>query len=952
LLLLPIVPQSALISNFEPFAVNASSTTINASSTNSLGNLLQYEWPQFTGDSSYTRFSAGPAPEAPDVLWKTNITGIQSYISAFNSMVFVTTLSAVYALDKETGSVIWNTNVPAPGPWPEVYKIDDSHMVVGSSCLDTQTGRILWNSNNFSANTEPLFSANVYSPEEQMFYTTANSFVQAWNFTDPSHPPTQVWTTFVPGGGQYGSGITYGDGKVFPGSFQSHQIALDAKNGRVLWDTETKGAMLFSGSYYQGKFIRAGSHDNTMYCFNASDGKILWTFNPKTEDGYFTVGPAVAYGMVYELNKDGNLYALNVETGKEVWKYQGPGALMFPGNPTIAEGKIYATTGQKAAFSGQTGKSEFACLDAFSGGLIWKLPIEAFAPRESVAIAYGNLYMIPGDVTTSVDSLTGGEYSKINQIWAIGTRDWPMWRHDAAHSGVGQSGPTNFTLRWSFATGGAVVSSPTVADGRAYFGSQDKNIYAVDARTGSFIWRFTTLDRIESSPAVANGKVFTGADDGNVYCLDAFNGSLIWVTSAGGNLFAVFNAAVILRSSPIVVGDKLYVGALDNKTYALNVNNGSISWTFQTKGYITSSPAVANGAVYITSQEPSSGALYKLDANTGSLIWKRTIPYESTLGGGTDMHASPTVADGMVFVSANTKAYYAIDATTGNIKWTFRDDEAGQFLLCSTIYKNGKLFLIDHFSIACLEANSGRTIWSSYIGEELYVSPSYADDKLYVVTDQRSIYVLNATNGTKLGNFSTSSNSWSSPTIYEGRVYVGNNDWNVYCLASFPPLNSSITIELGTQAVLAGELVSGGGFLLPKIKNTTIVVVFVQPDGTQVNKPILTSDEGDFAFTFTPEMVGNWMVATQWPSDRSYYASSTSEFVSLLVESSPTPTPAISPTPTPIPTPPPTPSPTPTPFLEQKVAGIPLPYIYIAVIIGLVTVIGAAGFVLRRKTPK
>jgi len=53
--------------------------------------LLQYEWPQLQGDSSFSRFSAGPAPETSDFLWKTNITGIQSYVSAFCGKVFVTT---------------------------------------------------------------------------------------------------------------------------------------------------------------------------------------------------------------------------------------------------------------------------------------------------------------------------------------------------------------------------------------------------------------------------------------------------------------------------------------------------------------------------------------------------------------------------------------------------------------------------------------------------------------------------------------------------------------------------------------------------------------------------------------------------------------------------------------------------------------------------------------------
>ena len=62
---------------------------VEASDDNSA--LLQYEWPQFQGDSSFTRFSPGPAPEAPDIMWKTNITGIQSYVTAFNGKVFATT---------------------------------------------------------------------------------------------------------------------------------------------------------------------------------------------------------------------------------------------------------------------------------------------------------------------------------------------------------------------------------------------------------------------------------------------------------------------------------------------------------------------------------------------------------------------------------------------------------------------------------------------------------------------------------------------------------------------------------------------------------------------------------------------------------------------------------------------------------------------------------------------
>ncbi len=907
-------------------------------------DLLQYEWPQLQGDASFARFSAGPAPEAPDIMWKTNITGIQSYVSAFNGKIFVTTKTAVFAIAEKTGSIVWSTTVPAPGPWPSVYKIDNAHMVVGSSCLDPETGRIIWTSADFSATSSPLFTNNVYSVEEKMFYIKADSYIQAWNFSNPEQQPTLAWKTYVSGSGLVGSGIQYGDGKVFPGAFESHQVALDAKTGAVLWDTNTMGAMLFSGTYYDGKFFRGGTHDNTLYAFDADNGKILWTFNPGTEGGYFCSGTAAAYGMVYELNKDGHLYALDADTGALVWKYKGPGTLIFPGNPAVADGKIYATTGQDVSYGEEYGESEFACLDAYTGKLLWKLPIEAFAPRESVAIAYGNLYLIPANVTTAVDTISGAEYSTANQVWAIGTTAWSMWRHDPAHSANGQSGPTNLVLRWKFATGGSVVSSPSIANGVAYFGSFDKNIYAVNAQDGNFIWKFQTQERILSSPAVVHGKVYTGADDGYIYCLNAYSGSLIWKTSAGGVIPANFAASVILRSSPIVVGNKVYVGSLDTNLYCLDASNGNVNWKYPTRGYITSSPAVADDAVYVTSQAPSSGFLYKLDAASGNLIWEKTLPYNIGFMGGTDMHASPTVANGMVFVSSNAGTYYAVNAATGNTEWTYNNTASEEFILCSTVYNGGRLFLVDKFSIVCVNAKNGSRIWNAYLGDELYVSPSYADEKLYVVTDQRHIFVLNATSGEKLSFFTTGSNSWSAPTIYEGRVYAGNNDWNVYCLADYPALTSSINLGLANTAVVSGELVTGFGQLMPGKSNATVTLVFVKSGGSTNSMQVVTSEKGMFTFTFTPSEIGTWAVTAQWRADKSYYDSATSPTVILTVNSAQTP----SPSPTELPSPSVT-LPTPTPFDEQQVAGVPMVYVYIVFILFLVVVIVVAAYVYRKR---
>lgn len=794
-------------------------TSVNTNSANS--NLLQYEWPQFMGDSSFSRFSAGPAPDTSNILWKANVSGIQTYLSAFDGMIFIGTNTSIVALNEQNGDQVWKTDIPMPKPWPIAYKIDDSHMIVESSCLDPKTGKILWNSSDFCEDTG-IFSANVYSPEEKMFYIKVDSYTEGWSFADPSNPPTMVWRTYVPGGGRTGIGTTYGDGLVFPGSFENQQIALNATTGAVVWTTLTKGPMIFDGAYSDGMFLRGGTDDNTMYCFNAADGKILWTYTPDT-DGYFVTGPAVAYGNVYELNKDGNLYAINLATGHLAWKYQGPGTLLWPGYPTVADGKVYATTGEIAQYGGAVGTSEFACLNAYTGQLNWKLPIEALAPRESVAIAYGHLYLIPGTVTDAVDATSGSEYNSFNQVWAIGTNtpisDWPMWRADASHSSTAQVGPSNLSLAWKFATNGSVISSPSVANGIVYFGSQDNNIYALGAWSGNLIWKFITQDAQVSSPAIVNGKLYTGGDDGYVYCLDAYTGALYWKTFVNGDLPYTYGSFV-LKSSPAVSDGNVYVGSLDGFMYAIDANSGDIVWSCKTGGPILSSPAVVDGAVYFTSEEPNSGALYKLDAATGSLGWKQQLPYEYQFTGGNEMMGSPSVADGMVFASSDLRTYYGIDAATGNIVWTFRDPDAMEFIVSSPIYVNGQLYIIDKFSMTSLNATNGHTNWSFFTGDELYSSPSYADGKIYMMTSQRHIFVLDANNnGAKLANYTTPSGSWSSPTIANGRLYIGNHDWNVYCFTNTITTNTATTsIPIGRQE---------GYFTVLGVLLTAIIVLIV-----------------------------------------------------------------------------------------------------------------------------
>ena len=85
--------------------------------------------------------------------------------------------------------------------------------------------------------------------------------------------------------------------------------------------------------------------------------------------------------------------------------------------------------------------------------------------------------------------------------------------------GPALSGPEG-TLKWAFATGGKVGSSPAIgANGTIYVGSDDNNVYAINP-DGSKKWEFLTGGWVRSSPALdAAGIIYIGSEDYKVYAI-------------------------------------------------------------------------------------------------------------------------------------------------------------------------------------------------------------------------------------------------------------------------------------------------------------------------------------------------------------------------------------------------------------------------------------------------
>ena len=117
-----------------------------------------------------------------------------------------------------------------------------------------------------------------------------------------------------------------------------------------------------------------------------------------------------------------------------------------------------------------------------------------------------------------------------------------------------------------------ISSSPAVADGVVYIGSQDHLLYALDAGTGEKLWSYQTGKIVLSSPSVANGMIFIGSHHGALLALDARTGSKRWSFTTGG----------AIDSSPLIADEVVYVGSQDRSIYALAALTGEKLWSYTT----------------------------------------------------------------------------------------------------------------------------------------------------------------------------------------------------------------------------------------------------------------------------------------------------------------------------------------------------------------------------------
>lgn len=120
------------------------------------------------------------------------------------------------------------------------------------------------------------------------------------------------------------------------------------------------------------------------------------------------------------------------------------------------------------------------------------------------------------------------------------------------------------------------------------------------------------------------------------------------LTVSGMDLDWSFAAEIGARSSPAVANGAVYVGGFWD-VYALDAAAGAAPWSFTTGDPIDSSPAVARGVVYVSSID---NRIYALNAATGAELWAFTT--------GSYVYSSPAVANGVVYVGSLDGNVYAL----------------------------------------------------------------------------------------------------------------------------------------------------------------------------------------------------------------------------------------------------------------------------------------------------
>ncbi len=327
--------------------------------------------------------------------------------------------------------------------------------------------------------------------------------------------------------------------------------------------------------HYENETI---SYPRPSYAVNAKYAdqvKVNWTFEDASDIG---AGLAVYKNSVITSNTAGDIFALDLKTGKKLWAYRTGGKVYS--TPAVWKGIVVAGSSDHAIYA----------VDAGNGKLLWKV--------ETEKAVLGSPLLHDG-------------------VAFIGGSDGKFRALDIKTGAV----------KWSFdQVKGFVSTLPTYYLGNVIFGSWSNGFYALDAKTGKLSWEWNNgqANRMFSAaacnPVGVNNRVFVVAPDRFMTALDAKNGAVIWREKK--------DTIRVRESMGLAADHKLvYVKTMDGDLLGISVagDRMDVAWRSKLKlpYELTPSAITSNGKlVFVPSH---SGLLSGVDAKTGAVVWQYKI---------------------------------------------------------------------------------------------------------------------------------------------------------------------------------------------------------------------------------------------------------------------------------------------------------------------------------------
>ncbi len=264
------------------------------------------------------------------------------------------------------------------------------------------------------------------------------------------------------------------------------------------------------------------------------------------------------------------------------------------------------------------------------------------------------------------------------------------------------------------------------------------NIYLIDSNTGKKVWKKNFLVQFSRPALIFKNKVFAVSDDNQTFCLNLKNGEIIW--NHIGNLEEV---SIIGGSKPAAIDNTVVLSYSSGEIYALDENDGSLIW-FDNVGSsnyfsrsalndIQSPLSIVNNKVY---SPTFSDKLLVYDLNDGSKIWELKISSINQV----------TISGEALYIIDTLGKLLCLDSKTGKLLWSVQlktNYDGEEIRWYGPLLTSNKLLVSNSFgTILSLSPFTGKTLSKLNFDEGFILSPFQIKNEVFLITKKGTIFIL------------------------------------------------------------------------------------------------------------------------------------------------------------------------------------------------------------------